>query len=253
MTTLPLCPNSACTTLPRAWWAATGLALAGVLVWDGSGLDLTVMGWLGTAHGFALRHNWWLETVLHESARRAAMVLYLVLWAMVWRPLGLFKHFQRPERLDMAWGTTAALLAISALKHHSLTSCPWELQTFGGAARYVSHWQWGVSDGGGGRCFPGGHASSALAYLALVLPGLGALPGSTPHLIAKRLLVLVLLAGAVLGTAQTLRGAHYPSHTLWTAWVCWVVASLVRVGLAQWRAWRAGLRLLRVLPAVRSD
>ena len=25
----------------------------------------------------------------------------------------------------------------------------------------------------------------------------------------------------VLGAAQTLRGAHYPSHTLYTAWICW--------------------------------
>ena len=27
-----------------------------------------------------------------------------------------------------------------------------------------------------------------------------------------------------LGLTQTLRGAHFPSHTLWTALVCWGVA-----------------------------
>ena len=29
-----------------------------------------------------------------------------------------------------------------------------------------------------------------------------------------------VLLGLVFGVAQTLRGAHYPSHTLWTALIC---------------------------------
>lgn len=240
MTTVAIDASDASPALSRAWWLATALALASVLAWDASGLDLTVMSWLGNAQGFALRHNWWLESVLHEPMRRVATVLYLVLWAMVWRPSGFFKHFQRQERLDMVLGVTGALLAISLMKHFSLTSCPWELQTFGGAASYVSHWQWGLADGGGGKCFPGGHASSALAFLALALPGLAALPGSKHRQTAMRLLAVVLLAGAVLGTVQTLRGAHYPSHTLWTGWVCWVLAGSMRAGLTWWRGWFAG-------------
>ncbi len=253
MTSLAIHPSSAPPTLSRTWWILTGLALATVLAWDASGLDLTVMGWLGNAQGFSLRSNWWLENVLHESARRAATVVYIILWAMVWRPLGVFQHFERHERLEMALGVTVALVAVSSLKHFSLTSCPWELQTFGGVARYVSHWQWGLTDGGGGRCFPGGHASSALAYLALALPGLAALPGSRPNQIGRRLLAAVLLAGVVLGTVQTLRGAHYPSHTLWTGWVCWVMAGVMRDGLARWRGWRAQARRLVAMRAVGSD
>jgi len=31
----------------------------------------------------------------------------------------------------------------------------------------------------------------------------------------------------VLGLAQQWRGAHYMSHTLWTAWVCWVTGLAV--------------------------
>jgi membrane-associated PAP2 superfamily phosphatase len=30
---------------------------------------------------------------------------------------------------------------------------------------------------------------------------------------------------AAFGGAQYLRGAHYPSHTLWTAWLCWVLSA----------------------------
>ena len=34
----------------------------------------------------------------------------------------------------------------------------------------------------------------------------------------------------VFGLAQTLRGAHHPSHTLWTAWLCAAVGVAVAVG-----------------------
>jgi hypothetical protein len=34
----------------------------------------------------------------------------------------------------------------------------------------------------------------------------------------------IVLAGMLLGTTQTLRGAHYPSHTLWTGMLCWLTA-----------------------------
>lgn len=242
MTTLALSSRDTPAALTTAWWMATWMALGGVLAWDASSLDLTVMAWLGNAKGFPLRSNWWLETVMHDSARRLATVMYLVLWAMVWRPVGFFRQFQRVERLEMAVGVTAALLAVTLIKRYSLTSCPWELQAFGGAASYVSHWQWALTDGGGGMCFPGGHASSAFAFLALVLPGLAALPGSRPYKIATRLLVAVLVGGLVLGAVQTLRGAHFPSHTLWTAWVCWVTAGAVRALLRRWHLWRAGAR-----------
>ena len=37
-------------------------------------------------------------------------------------------------------------------------------------------------------------------------------------------LLAVGLCGLGLGLAQTLRGAHYPSHTLWTAAICWGIS-----------------------------
>ena len=53
-----------------------------------------------------------------------------------------------------------------------------------------------------------------------------------------RMVLAVLLMGLVLGLTQTLRGAHYPSHTFWTAFICWAVALLnhwLFAGLAHWR------------------
>jgi membrane-associated PAP2 superfamily phosphatase len=35
-----------------------------------------------------------------------------------------------------------------------------------------------------------------------------------------------LVTGFVAGATQQLRGAHFMSHTLWTAWICWAVGAL---------------------------
>jgi membrane-associated PAP2 superfamily phosphatase len=42
-------------------------------------------------------------------------------------------------------------------------------------------------------------------------------------------LIAAVVCGLVLGLAQQWRGAHYMSHTLWTAWVCWSVALAIDV------------------------
>lgn len=39
--------------------------------------------------------------------------------------------------------------------------------------------------------------------------------------LARALALAVCAVGLLFGYAQLLRGAHYPSHTLWTAWLCW--------------------------------
>lgn len=201
----------------------TGAALIGLLVWDASGLDLTVMQGLADEHGFALRYNWWLTEVFHTRARQLAGVVLLALTVMMGWPGGRFRALIRWQRMEIVLGISLSLLAISALKHFSLTSCPWDLQDFGGKASYVSHWTWGTLDGGAGHCFPAGHASSALAFVALALPWLFS-DSTKLRRQGQWLLLLVLFSGLVLGLAQTLRGAHYPSHTLWTAWICWIVA-----------------------------
>ena len=36
-----------------------------------------------------------------------------------------------------------------------------------------------------------------------------------------------LVLGFGLGAVQQVRGAHYMSHTLWTAWLCWTIGGAV--------------------------
>jgi membrane-associated PAP2 superfamily phosphatase len=86
-------------------------------------------------------------------------------------------------------------------------------------AQYVSHWAIGVADGGPGKCFPAGHASAAFAWFS----GYFVFRRASP-VVARRWFVTVLVLGTVFGVVQQMRGAHYMSHTLWTAWICWTVA-----------------------------
>lgn len=192
------------------WIGSLGLALA----WDISSLDLSVMRLLGDAQGFALRNEPLLRLGLHDGFKQVALVVLLALAVWAIRPDGNAGYARR-ERLAVLGGVLLSLLAINLIKLRSLTSCPWDLADFGGTARYVSHWAWGTPDGGGGRCFPGGHSSSALAFVGMALPGL-----SRGQRSGWWWLALVLAMGAIAGGAQTLRGAHYPSHTLWTLVVC---------------------------------
>jgi membrane-associated PAP2 superfamily phosphatase len=145
----------------------------------------------------------------------------LGLWLMAWRPMGVFQRLDRPARLQLAGGTMAAVLLVSVLKGLNPAPCPWDLSAFGGTAQPLSHWQWWARHAVGGHCFPAGHASSAFAFIS----GWYVLRPVAPGL-ARAWLLGVLVAGVVLGLGQQWRGAHFTSHTLWTAWLCLAVAAL---------------------------
>lgn len=213
--------------MPRGPVFAFWICLGAALLWDWSGLDVPVMRLFGTPAGFALAHHWWLETVLHQGMQRLATVLYLGLWLAVWWPFAGLARWSRHERLGVVLCTTLALLVISGMKQLSLTSCPSGLVEFGGTASHVSHWAWGLRDGGSGHCFPGGHASSAMGFVALAFP-LWARRQRGGWWVAGGTVAL----GLLLGLAQTLRGAHYPSHTLWTLVVCAAVSA------GGWQVWQ---------------
>lgn len=214
--------------------ACTAAALALALAWDASALDLPLARWFGTAQGFALTHDWWLQNVLHTGARQAAWALLLALVVMVWRPLGPLRALPKADRAGLVFGILLAALVVQVLKRSSLTSCPWDLQAFGGTARYVSHWRWGVADGGGGHCFPAGHASTAFSFLAAFFW----LRPWAPRA-ARWWLGLTLLAGLGFGAVQMARGAHYLSHVLWAGWFCWLAGGLFWFAVQAWRARRA--------------
>jgi membrane-associated PAP2 superfamily phosphatase len=197
----------------------TGFLLAALLAWDFSGADLPVARWFAGAHGFAARDSFWASTLLHSGGRLFGWVLAALLLVVALRtPRRVRGGPARSERLAWLGVMLLCALAVPAIKHYSTTSCPWDLAEFGGSARYLSHWTFRLLDGGNGHCFPSGHAVAAFAFLGMHFQWRRHDPAR-----ARAWLLAVLVAGVLLGFGQLARGAHYPSHTLWTGWICWAV------------------------------
>jgi membrane-associated PAP2 superfamily phosphatase len=193
------------------------IALLPLLLWERAALDLPAARLFGTARGFAWRDDWLLSAVLHDGVRYVAWALALALLLNVFWPLT--GRLTRGERLWWFLATLAGAAVVPLIKQQSMTSCPWDLGEFGGAAQHLSHWlqfrPWGQADGGGGRCFPSGHAASAFCFFS----GGFALRRTHP-VAARRWAWGVLVFGLLLGLVQLARGAHFPSHVLWSAWIC---------------------------------
>lgn len=206
-------PRVASTATLLSW---TLIALACVLAWDMSGLDMPMAHWFGTSEGFALKNDWFMANIAHEGARKLAWVIVMALSLMIWWPLGLLRQVPDARRIQLVVSALVSLLILTLIKRTSATSCPWDIADFGGVGHYLSHWAWGVTDGGGGHCFPAGHASAGFAFISGYFALRHNLPGA-----ARLWLAAALIAGFALGLAQQMRGAHFMSHTLWTAWLCW--------------------------------
>ena len=218
---LPLPANASSTPTTR-WIVISLIGFVLASLWDLAGQDVAMARGWGTAQGFALRDNHFLVTYMHEVMRMIGWVIVVVLSIGVWFPQGALRRLPTAQRVQLVVGILVALAVVAIIKRSSATSCPWDLQLFGGVADYVSHWRWGVQDGGGGHCFPAGHAAAGFAFLG----GYFALYRDAPRA-ARWWLAMALVVGLALGIGQQMRGAHYMSHTLWTAWLCWTAGLAV--------------------------
>jgi membrane-associated PAP2 superfamily phosphatase len=199
----------------RSEAAVAALGLVALLLWEWSGLDLALTRAYGTHGGFPGRDAWLTRTLLHDGGRALAYAVMAAWLATLWLDRGA----DRLRRLRWIGVALLCLLLVPTLKQFAASSCPWELQEFGGrVATYVPHWRLGVHDGGPGHCFPSGHAVAAFAFFAIYFD----LRGQRPRA-ARWWLAGVCVTGLLFGWAQLARGAHFASHTLWSAWLCWAV------------------------------
>ena len=160
--------NEVISKAPGSWRvpAATAALLAVVVAWAVSGLDMAAASLFGSPHGNPWRDHWLLADLLHEGGRVASWLVAVLLCLGVWWPFGVLRRVPLSRRLQLVVSAFVAALAVSLVKSNSATSCPWDLQDFGGVAHLVPHWRgWRVADGGSGHCFPAGHASSGFAFL----------------------------------------------------------------------------------------
>ena len=194
------------------------------LAWDSTTWDMQLATLWGESSGFALRDHWWMAKIMHAGARNAGWIFFVAMLIGIWRPWGALRTLPTADRVCLFLSVLSALLSVTLIKGLSQTSCPWDLQAFGGLAPYVSHWNLWVRDGGGGHCFPAGHAATGVAFMAAYF---GLRHNNAPG--AMKWLIVAMCIGFILGISQQMRGAHFMSHTLWTAWLCWTVGWLTHL------------------------
>jgi membrane-associated PAP2 superfamily phosphatase len=217
----------------------TLLTLAAVLAWDATGWDLAAARLFGDAQGFRWTDSFLLSRVAHDGGRLLAWLLLAAQVVLAVRPAAAGGP-SRAERWRWIAIILLCVVLVPGLKRLSATSCPWDLLPFGGVAQHISHWRLGVPDGGGGHCFPSGHAVAAFGFFGLYFLWRDHDVGR-----ARAWLLAVLVLGTLFGAAQLARGAHFPSHTLWSAWLCWALC----VGAAALLRLRLRLRALRSKPS----
>jgi len=206
--------------LRRAWALMLAAAVVLLLVFTLTPLDYLLADryYLSDGH-FLGQGNWWLETFSHVLVKRAGILVLVLVWLRV--IAGYVRPAWAADRrrwLAVALAMSLAPATVSLLKPISGLQCPWDLTRYGGQAWDHVSWltqQLGVRRGG---CFPAGHATSGFGFFGLVLLYMGRAPRK-----AYTVGGLALMGGLSLGWGQQMRGAHFLSHTLWSAWVCWAV------------------------------
>lgn len=224
------------------------LALAALLIHAlGAWTDVDL--WLADAlydrvtAAFPWREAWLTATFSHSIAKTllsvcAGVIIALAIGDAIWPQAAFDRPLARLRLRVVAWSAVLVPLVTSLLKQSSNAHCPWDLARYGGAQPYVRLFEALPPGVLPGHCLPAGHASSALWLVSLVV---FRLPG--PARRAWRVFALCLAPGLVLGWMQQMRGAHFLTHTLWSAWIACAIVLLLVVVL-QARARRAGSRML---------
>ena len=181
---------------------------------------------------FPLRHAWIAATFNHEILKGVFIALGLVIMLAVFWDLCAPRAWSGLRRFQLRVIALSAILVpatSSLLKHASSSHCPWDLQRYGGSAPYIRLFELMPSEVGAGHCMPAGHASGAFWMISLSVLFM-------PQRLrcAAFLLAFLLAFGIGVGWVQQLRGAHFLSHTLWSAWIALAIFFLITTALDRW-------------------
>lgn len=185
------------------------------------------------------RWSFWAQTVLHQGGRDLVIAIAagaLLAALLAGRVRALSGRWRWPAfYFVLALGLSTGVVAL--LKSMSWVPCPWRSVRYGGDVVHGSLWM--LSPGGRlhGHCDPASHASHASSGFAL----------TTLYYVLRsahpRAAWVALGAGALVGcafaAAQVVRGAHYPSHNLWSALIVWSICTALYWSCPRGRLWRA--------------
>lgn len=197
------------------FWQVLGLVLSGSLfLWLSSNeqLDWFISNyWFDpVGQNFPWENNYWLDLLSHRLLK--ITIISTAVMALLW---GIYRRNGRVITTMLLFGIGP--LVVGVLKAFSAHSCPWDLVEYGGKA--ISYVLMGTTPvgAGPGHCFPGGHASSGFAVMALFF----LFYPEQPRL-AMLCWLLGMGLGMLMGFGQIMRGAHFLTHNLWAGWWVWL-------------------------------
>ena len=210
----------------RWWWTHLILPLA-VLATLIASLECTDLDarslepfYDSAQHSFPLRKFWLFQTVLHEGGKWFVLAITgaLALLVLVDLVVKRWRHWRGPAAyLVLCVATTSGL--VGWLKAVTNRYPPWDLDRFGGKVPFTTLFESTPAPFVNGHGFPAGHSSAAFAWVALYF---------VARAFGVRRPLFWLAPGLLLGVSfawvQHVRGAHFPSHNLWTLAIAWVVA-----------------------------
>ena len=199
------------------------MLMALLLLLDPADLDFSLARlFYSPAEGFSGRRSFWLESILHDRAKQAVILLGLL--TVIGFLLGVlsakFRAWRRPLGYLML-AMTLSTSIVTPLKTFTAVHCPWSLSEFGGVEAYTPLLSKRAPTLNPGRCWPGGHASAGFSLFGLYF----ALRDRRPRA-ARVALGIALGLGSLFSLGRMMQGAHFLSHNLWTLFFDWTISLL---------------------------
>jgi membrane-associated PAP2 superfamily phosphatase len=202
------------------WWPGIVFALVlGILTLGHVDLpiarawyDSTASGWLGAGAG-----DWWARDLIHQAGRwlpRSVGAAALLCWLASFGVASLAKW--RREIGYVFAGMAVVITIVGVLKEITNVDCPWDLVGFGGDRPYVGLFGDRPDTLPRAACFPGAHASSGFALLAIHFA-----LRERARRAANVALWVAIAIGVLFAIGQEARGAHFLSHDVTSAALAW--------------------------------
>lgn len=168
-------------------------------------------------HSWPFKRHWFFKDVLHRggqwfvmaTAAGSLIVLVMTFLSPKLRPF-------RKTFLFFIIATAAGPLLVSLGKQLTHIYTPWDLQIFYGEQPYIRIFDPVPVGAPVGEAFPAGHSSGGFAFMSLYFL-------MAHHHLASRQygLLFGIILGTLFGLTQQIRGAHFPSHDLFSLAICW--------------------------------
>jgi membrane-associated PAP2 superfamily phosphatase len=229
----------------HALWPAAAFATSAAVL-EGTTLDQRVADLFFDAR--AQRWIWggsfWSNELVHSGGRDLVAGVCIAALAVLFAG-AITPPLRRARRaasfVVLSVGLATGLVAL--LKMATNVDCPRDLARYGGDLPYVRLFEDKPDEVPAGACFPGGHSSGGFALWCLYFVRRDYDPPRAPWRLGG--LAAGLAIGSVFAVGQRARGAHFPSHDLWSAAIAWFVTSSLR-----W-AVRSAPATLRIAPSGR--